>query len=165
MDSSNVFPTPAGPGRVPLAKNGHFARRPAEGNSQKLRQSFGKTQPFHDCSQAGEQYFLDLGGNIKKGPTSKSSSCYCGPAFQKFEKKLEKDKQVLDLKPQWLFVHGLHVVHLQELLKHIDNSHSKLDNKISHLERKTRDQLFNLNQTMKESFASERFDSLSQCQI
>ena len=47
-------------------------------------------------------------------------------------------------------------MHLQELLKHIDNSHSKLDSKISHLERKTRDQLFNLNQTMKESFASER---------
>ena len=128
--------------------------------------------------QAGEQYFLDLGGNIKKGPTSKSSSCYCGPAFQKFEKKLEKDKQVNDC-----FVHAPHLFHIQELLgffvflifffnlffslitpplhpqellKHIDNSHSKLDNKISHLERKTRDQLFNLNQTMKESFASER---------
>ena len=69
---------------------------------------------------------------------------------------MEKDKQVLDLKPQWLFVHVRHVLHLQELLKHIDNSHSKLDSKISHLERKTRDQLFNLNQTMKESFASER---------
>ena len=122
---------------------------------------FWQNAALYDFSQAGEQYFLDLGGNIKKGPTSKSSSCYCGPAFQKFEKKLEKDKQVLDLKPQWLFVHVLHVVHLQELLKHIDNSHSKLDNKISHLERKTRDQLFNLNQTMKESFASERFDSLS----
>merc|ERR550525_1862753 len=93
-----------------------------------------------DPLKAGEQYFLDLGGNIKKGPTSKSSSCYCGPAFQKFEKKLEKDKQ--------------------ELLKHIDSSHSKLDSKISHLERKTRDQLFNLNQTMKESFASERSECL-----
>ena len=128
-------------------------------------------------NQAGEQYFLDLGGNIKKGPTSKSSSCYCGPAFQKFEKKLEKDKQV-----NGYFVHasfpgatevfiiflfvcillnhfvlGSHHFHFKELLKHIDNSHSKLDNKISHLERKTRDQLFNLNQTMKESFASERF--------
>ena len=57
--------------------------------------------------------------------------------------------------------------YFQELLKHIDSSHSKLDSKISHLERKTRDQLFNLNQTMKESFASERFDSLSHyyCQI
>ena len=54
------------------------------------------------------------------------------------------------------FVSGSHHFDVQELLKHIDNSHSKLDNKISHLERKTRDQLFNLNQTMKESFASER---------
>ena len=93
-----------------------------------------------DPLQPGEQYFLDLSGNIKKGPTSKASACYCGPAFQKFEKKLEKDKQ--------------------ELLKHIDSSHSKLDTKISHLERKTRDQLFNLNQTMKESFASERSECL-----
>lgn len=93
-----------------------------------------------DPLKPGEQYFLDLSGNIKKGPTSKSSACYCGPAFQKFEKKLEKDKQ--------------------ELLKHIDTSHSKLDTKISHLERKTRDQLFNLNQTMKESFASERSECL-----
>jgi len=93
-----------------------------------------------DPLRAGEQYFLDLGGNIKKGPTSKNSACYCGPAFQKFEKKLEKDKK--------------------ELMKHIDSSHSKLDTKISHLERKTRDQLFNLNQTMKESFASERSECL-----
>ena len=60
--------------------------------------------------QAGEQYFLDLGGNIKKGPTSKSSSCYCGPAFQKFEKKLEKDKQVNDC-----FVHAPHLFHTREL--------------------------------------------------
>ena len=130
--------------------------------------------------QAGEQYFLDLGGNIKKGPTSKSSSCYCGPAFQKFEKKLEKDKQVngstttaairhhhfhfqkLFFYYKYFcillnhFVPGFHHFDFQELLKHIDNSHTKLDSKISHLERKTRDQLFNLNQTMKESFASER---------
>ena len=93
-----------------------------------------------DPLRAGEQYFLDLAGNIKKGPTSKNSACYCGPAFQKFEKKLERDKK--------------------ELMKHIDSSHSKLDTKISHLERKTRDQLFNLNQTMKENFASERSECL-----
>merc|ERR1719244_760017 len=67
-----------------------------------------------DPLKAGEQYFLDLAGNIKKGPTSKNS-CHCGPAFE----KLEKDKR--------------------DLLKHIDNSHSKLDNNISHLEKKTRD--------------------------
>ena len=93
-----------------------------------------------DPLRAGEQYFLDLGGNIKKGPISKSTTCYCAPAFEKFEKKLERDKK--------------------ELMKHIDSSHSKLDTKISHLERKTRDQLFNLNQTMKESFASERSECL-----
>ena len=93
-----------------------------------------------DPLRAGEQYFLDLAGNIKKGPIAKATACYCGPAFEKFEKKLEKDKK--------------------ELLKHIDTSHTKLDTKISHLERKTRDQLFNLNQTMKESFALERSECL-----
>jgi len=81
-----------------------------------------------------------LAGNIKKGPTSKSYACYCGPAFQKFEKKLERDKR--------------------ELLKHIDSSHSKLDSKISHLEKKTKDQVFNLNQSMKESFATERSECM-----
>merc|ERR1712218_202139 len=50
--------------------------------------------------------------------------------------------------------------YFQELLKHIDSSHTKLDTKISHLERKTRDQLFNLNQSMKESFALERSECL-----
>ena len=93
-----------------------------------------------DPLRAGEQYFLDLAGNIKKGPISKTTTCYCAPAFEKFEKKLERDKK--------------------ELMKHIDSSHSKLDTKISHLEKKTRDQLFNLNQTMKESFASERSECL-----
>ena len=93
-----------------------------------------------DPLRAGEQYFFDLAGNIKKGPVTKPVDCHCGPSFQKFEKKLERDKK--------------------ELLKHIDNSHTKLDSKISHLERKTRDQLFNLNQSMKESFALERSECL-----
>ena len=93
-----------------------------------------------DPLRAGEQYFFDLAGNIKKGPVTKPVDCHCGPSFQKFEKKLERDKK--------------------ELLKHIDNSHTKLNTKISHLERKTRDQLFNLNQSMKESFALERSECL-----
>ena len=93
-----------------------------------------------DPLRAGEQYFFDLAGNIKKGPVTKPGACYCGPAFEKFEKKLERNKK--------------------ELLKHIDNSNTKLDSKISHLERKTRDQLFNLNQSMKESFALERSECL-----
>ena len=29
--------------------------------------------------QSGEQYFLDLGGNIKKGPSGHGSTCYCAP--------------------------------------------------------------------------------------
>ena len=45
-------------------------------------------------------------------------------------------------------------------MRHIDTSHSKLDTKITHLERRTKDQLFNLNQTMKESFAVERSECL-----
>ena len=93
-----------------------------------------------DPLRAGEQYFLGLAGNIKKGPIAKAGACYCAPAFEKFEKKLERDKK--------------------ELMKHIDSSHNKLDTKISHLERKTRDQLFNLNQSMKESFALERSECL-----
>ena len=29
--------------------------------------------------KAGEQYFLDLAGNIKKGPNGQGSTCYCAP--------------------------------------------------------------------------------------
>lgn len=29
--------------------------------------------------KAGEQYFLDLAGNIKKGPVGTGSTCYCAP--------------------------------------------------------------------------------------
>ena len=29
--------------------------------------------------KAGEQYFLDLAGNIKKGPSGHGSTCYCAP--------------------------------------------------------------------------------------
>ena len=45
-------------------------------------------------------------------------------------------------------------------LKTLDSSHAKLDTKISSLEKKTRDQLFNLNQSMKERFALERSECL-----
>ena len=45
-----------------------------------------------DPLRAGEQYFFDLAGNIKKGPVTKPGACYCGPAFEKFEKKLQNKK-------------------------------------------------------------------------
>ena len=36
-----------------------------------------------DPLRAGEQYFLDLAGNIKKGPISKGTTCYCAPVISK----------------------------------------------------------------------------------
>ncbi|XP_022656313.1 uncharacterized protein LOC111248369 isoform X2 [Varroa destructor] len=44
----------------------------------------------------GEQYYLDLAGNIRKGPVGRGYSCYCVPFFKNFEKKLEADKQELN---------------------------------------------------------------------
>ncbi|XP_064488586.1 ankyrin repeat domain-containing protein 6-like [Ornithodoros turicata] len=88
----------------------------------------------------GEQYFLDLAGNIRKGPVGKGYTCYCAPFFHNVEKKLEADKQ--------------------ELIDHIDNAHEDLNAKIAHLERKTRNQLFNLNQSVREKLAAEKTECL-----
>lgn len=88
----------------------------------------------------GEQYFLDLAGNIRKGPVGKGYTCYCAPFFHNVEKKLEADKQ--------------------ELIDHIDHAHEDLNAKIAHLERKTRNQLFNLNQSVREKLAAEKTECL-----
>ncbi len=93
-----------------------------------------------DQLNPGEQFYLDLAGNIRKGPVTKTRNCYCAPVFAKFEKKLEKDKR--------------------DLIRVIDQSQNKLDNKIAYLEKKTKEQLFGLNQAMKESFAAERGECL-----
>ena len=34
--------------------------------------------------KAGEQYFLDLAGNIKKGPSGHGSTCYCAPFIHRY---------------------------------------------------------------------------------
>ena len=65
---------------------------------------------------------------------------YCAPVFAKFEKRLEKDKR--------------------DLIRHIDTHQMKLDTKIAYLEKKTKEQLFGLNQSMKEAFAAERGECL-----
>lgn len=62
--------------------------------------------------------------------------CYCAPFFNHVEKKLDANKK--------------------ELLDHIDSRNEDLKQKISHLEKRTHDQLFSLNQKMKESLAIER---------
>lgn len=86
--------------------------------------------------KTGEQYYADLAGNIKKGPRGLGYMCYCAPFFHHVEKKMDANKQ--------------------ELLNHIDNKNEDLKAKITHLEKRTHDQLFNLNQKMKESLALER---------
>ena len=84
----------------------------------------------------GGQYYLDLAGNVRRGPPTHKrgghggahhqSSCHCAPIFSKFEKRLERDKD--------------------DLIRHIDHSQVKLDARLASLEKKTKEQLFGLNQ-------------------
>lgn len=74
--------------------------------------------------QKGEQYFLDLAGNIKKGPIGAGYTCYCAPFFKHMEDKLNEDKK--------------------DIKKHIDRAHEKLDQKVTDLEVKTQGQISEL---------------------
>ncbi|CAH0563923.1 unnamed protein product [Brassicogethes aeneus] len=49
----------------------------------------------HEPLKKGEQYYLDLAGNICKGPVGVGYTCYCAPLFRHIEAKLEKDKKEL----------------------------------------------------------------------
>ncbi|XP_047521711.1 uncharacterized protein LOC125060728 [Pieris napi] len=72
----------------------------------------------------GEQYYLDLAGNIKKGPIGAGYTCYCAPFFKHMENKLNEDKK--------------------DLKKHIDRAHEKIDQKVTDLEMKTQGQISEL---------------------
>ncbi|XP_044594129.1 ankyrin repeat domain-containing protein 6 isoform X2 [Cotesia glomerata] len=72
----------------------------------------------------GEQYYLDLAGNIRKGPVGVGYTCYCAPFFRHMEAKMKRDKA--------------------ELKAHIDQAHERLDLKVAHLEKKTRGQISEL---------------------
>lgn len=74
--------------------------------------------------QKGEQYFLDLAGNIKKGPVGAGYTCYCAPFFKHMEDKMNEDKK--------------------DLKRHIDRAHEKLDQKVTDLEMKTQGQISEL---------------------
>lgn len=67
-------------------------------------------------------------------------NCGCDKAFSKFERRLDKDKH--------------------DIMRQIDRSHLRLDSKLAQLEKKTKEQVFGLNQAMKESFAQERGECL-----
>lgn len=86
----------------------------------------------------GEQYYIDLAGNIRKGPIGMSNKCFCRPLIHKVEKRMEKDKQ--------------------ELIEHIDFAHENLTEKICSLEKKTHSQLVSLNEAVSHKFANERLE-------
>ncbi|XP_032518946.2 uncharacterized protein LOC116771254 [Danaus plexippus] len=76
----------------------------------------------------GEQYYLDLAGNIKKGPIGAGYTCYCAPFFKHMEDKLNEDKN--------------------DLKRHIDRAHEKLDQKVTDLEMKTQGKISELTRFM-----------------
>lgn len=46
-----------------------------------------------DPLNRGEQYYLDLAGNIRKGPIGIGNTCYCGPFFNHIEQQINKNKK------------------------------------------------------------------------
>lgn len=82
----------------------------------------------HEPLKKGEQYYLDLAGNIRKGPVGVGYTCYCAPFFRHMEERLDRDKK--------------------ELKDHIDAAHIRLDKKVTSLEAKTRGQLNEITRTM-----------------
>lgn len=93
----------------------------------------------------GEQYYLDLAGNIRKGPVGVGYTCYCAPFFRHMEAKLERDKA--------------------ELKAHIDQAHEKLDLKVANLERRTRGQISELTRCVQEERfrCDERYSHIQRC--
>ncbi|XP_074027512.1 ankyrin repeat domain containing protein 6 diego [Leptinotarsa decemlineata] len=49
----------------------------------------------HEPLKRGEQYYLDLAGNICKGPVGVGYTCYCAPLFKHLEARIERDKKEL----------------------------------------------------------------------
>lgn len=76
----------------------------------------------------GEQYYLDLAGNIRKGPVGVANSCYCGPFFKHIEDKIHKNRK--------------------SLRRYVDRAAEKLDHKVQALAMKTEDQIGELTRSM-----------------
>lgn len=70
---------------------------------------------------SGEQYFLDLAGNIKKGPVGVGNTCYCGPFFRHIEERMSRNKK--------------------NMKKFVHKATEKLDSKVQALALKTDDQI------------------------
>lgn len=77
-----------------------------------------------DPLNKGEQYYLDLAGNIRKGPVGVGTSCYCAPFFRHLEHRLSRNKN-----------------NLRKYVK-------KIDNKVDALATKTDDQIEELTKSI-----------------
>jgi ankyrin repeat domain-containing protein 6 len=69
----------------------------------------------------GEQYFLDLAGNIKKGPVGIGNTCYCAPFFRHLEQRMSKNRK--------------------SIRKYVDRAAEKLDSKVTALAMRTDGQI------------------------
>lgn len=69
----------------------------------------------------GEQYFLDLAGNIRKGPVGIGNTCYCGPFFSHIEQQINQNKK--------------------SFKKYVLKATGKLDGKVQELALKTDDKI------------------------
>lgn len=72
----------------------------------------------------GEQYYLDLAGNIRKGPIGIGNTCYCGPFFRHIEEKITRNKK--------------------HIKRYVTRATEKLDSKVQELASKTEDQIGNI---------------------
>ena len=73
-----------------------------------------------------------------QGPTSNGYTCYCEPFIHRFEQHLDRNKK--------------------EVVKHLQNTHGRLSNRITSLEKKTKDQISYLSNSMKETIAQVKLN-------
>ena len=71
--------------------------------------------------------------DINQEPTSNGGTCYCEQFLHRCEQQMDRNKK--------------------EVLKHLSNTHGRLANRITSLEKKTKDQISYLSNSMKETIA------------
>ncbi|XP_052873119.1 uncharacterized protein LOC128278430, partial [Anopheles cruzii] len=76
----------------------------------------------------GEQYFLDLAGNIRKGPVGVGNTCYCAPFFKHLEARMNQNRR--------------------SIRKYVHRATEKLDSRMTALAMRTDDQIEELTKSM-----------------
>ncbi|CAG0913837.1 unnamed protein product [Notodromas monacha] len=111
------------PHSVPWSPYGcHYSPNPKEFPKPKLDSL--PPQPL----QKGELYYIDLAGNIRKGPVGVGTACYCSPLFRRLESRIDHDRA--------------------EISHNLETTKNKLTQRISALELQTRSQLASLDQRL-----------------